>query len=49
MLVKSTRFDPYFEYYTIVNYLIRAHIIYIIMNSAVACCFGAYSTPAPVT
>ena len=32
MLVKSTRFYPYFEYlpcYTIVNYLIHGHIIYI--------------------
>ena len=54
MLVKSTRFYPYFEYlpcYTIVNYLMHAHniIIYVIMNSAAACCFGSYSTPAPVT
>ena len=31
ILVKSTRFYPYFEYlpcYTIMNYLIHAHIIY---------------------
>ena len=52
MLVKYTRFYPYFEYlpcYTIMNYLIHAHTYYPHMNSAVACCFGSYSTPAPVT
>ena len=50
ILVKSTRFYPYFEYlpcYVYNSELFNTCSYYLHMNSTVACCYR-YSTPAPV-